>query len=183
MASKRFLVVAGILVLAVAMGGSGRMQGPPTGFDPTTYRNPNELLREISNEVPEFGGAFLSDNQSVLNIYLTENKTDAATQEKAREKVEKRFDVKPGLRLNVIKGNYTITQLSDWYALMESEGLWDQEGVMMTDLDERANELYIGVVNAANIEPVYAFLEGIGIPRAAVTVAVEEQPIPSSHTV
>lgn len=90
--------------------------------------------------------------------------------------------MKPGLRLNVIKGNYSITQLSNWYALMELEGLWDQEGVMMTDLDEGGNELYIGVVDAANVEPVYTFLKGIGIPRGAVTVAVEEQPVPSSHT-
>ena len=183
MASKRFLAIVAILALAVAMGGSSRMQGSPTDFDPTTYKDPNKLLKEVSDEVPEFGGAFLSDSQSVLNIYLTGDATEAAKQQKARQEVEKRFDLKPGLTLNVIKGNYSITQLSDWYALMESEGLWDQEGVIMTDLDEGANELYIGVVNAANIEPVYTFLEGIGIPRAAVTVAVEEQPVPSSHSV
>ena len=183
MVSKRFLVMAGVLALALTMGGFARMQGSPSDFDPSTYKNPNELLKEVSNEVPEFGGAFLSDNQSVLNIYLTGNATEAAKQQKARQEVEKRFDLKPGLRLNVIKGNYSITQLSGWYALMKSEGIWDQEGVMMTDLDEGANELYIGVVNAANVEPVYTFLEGIGIPRAAVTVAVEEQRISSSHSV
>ncbi len=183
MVSRRFLTIAGIFALTVAMGGFAWMQGSPTDFDPSTYKDPNELLKEVSNEVPEFGGVFLSDSQSVLNIYLTGDTTEAAKQEKAREEVEKRFDVKPGLRLNVIKGDYTITQLSDWYALMESEGLWNQEGVMMTDLDEGANELYIGVVNEANVEPIYTFLEGIGIPRAAVTVAVEEQPTSSSHSV
>ena len=86
------------------------------------------------------------------------------------------FDVKPGLRLNVIKGNYTITQLSDWYALMKSEGIWDQEGVIMIDPQEGANELYIGVVSEWDVEGVYTFLEGLNIPREAVTVAVEEQP-------
>ena len=182
MAAKRFLAIVAILALAVAMGGSSRMQGSPTDFDPTTYKNPNELLKEVSDEVPEFGGAFLSDNQTVLNIYLTGDATEAAKQQKARQEVEKRFDLKPGLTLNVIKGDYSITQLADWYALMESRGIWDQEGVFMTDLDEGANELYIGVVNAANIEPVYKFLVSIGIPRAAVTVAVEEQPVPASHT-
>ena len=172
------------LILAVGMVGFAWTQWPsndraPSTYndhDPSTYKDPNELLKEISNEVPEFGGVFLSDNQSVLNIYLTQNETDPATKEKALEKVEEWFDVKPGLRLNVIKGDYTITQLFDWYALMESEGLWDQEGVMMTDLDERQNQLYIGVVSEWDVEPVYTFLKGINIPREAVTVAVEEQP-------
>ena len=164
------------------MVGFGWTQRSPTDLDPSTYKNHNERLEQVAEQIPEFGGVFLSDNQSVLNIYLTENETDLVTKEKALEKVEEWFDVKPGLRLNVIKGDYTITQLFDWYALMESEGLWDQEGVMMTDLDERQNQLYIGVVNKANVEPVYTFLEGINIPREAVTVAVEEQPTSSSHT-
>ena len=182
MVPKRFLVIAGFLALAVAMAGFGWSQRPSTDFDLSTYKDPNERLKEVSKEVPEFGGVFLSDEQSVLNIYLTENETDLATKEKVLEEVEEWFDVKPGLRLNIIKGDYTVTQLFDWYALMESEGLWDQEGVMMTDLQEGANELYIGVVNKANVEPVYTFLEGINIPREAVTVAVEEEPISSSHT-
>jgi hypothetical protein len=80
------------------------------------------------------------------------------------------------LRLNIIKGNYTITQLSDWYALMKSEGIWDQEGVIMIDLQEGANELYIGVVSEWDVEGVYTFLEGIGIPRGAATVEVIERP-------
>lgn len=181
MVSKRFLAIAGILILAVALGGFGWMQRPSKDFDPSTYKDPNERLQEVSKEVPGFGGVFLSDNQTVLNIYLTENYADAAAQEEAREKVEKWFDVKPGLKLNVIKGDYTITQLSDWYTLMKSGGIWDQEGVIMIDLQEGANELYIGVVNEANVEPVYTFLEGIGIPRAAVTVEVKERPTSSSH--
>ena len=183
MVSKRVIVIMWFLILAAGMVGFAWTQWPsndraPSTYedhDPSTYKDPNELLKEVSNEVPEFGGVFLSDNQSVLNIYLTENETDPATKEKALEKVEEWFDVKPGLRLNVIKGDYSITQLFDWYALMESEGLWDQEGVMMTDLDERQNQLYIGVVSEWDVEPVYTFLEGINIPREAVTVAVEEQ--------
>ena len=130
-------------VLALAMVGFAWTRQPPGGSDASTYKDPNELLKKVSKEVPEFGGVFLSDNQSVLNICLAENETDSAKQEKAREEVEEWFDVEPGLRLNVIKSNYTITQLYEWYVLMESEGLWDQEGVMMTDLDEGQNQLYI----------------------------------------
>ena len=46
----------------------------------------------------------------------------------------------------------------------------------MIDLQEGANELYIGVVSEWDVEGVYTFLEGIGIPRGAATVEVIEQP-------
>ena len=83
-----------------------------------------------------------------------------------------------GLKLNVIKGKYTIAELSEWYDLMKSEGIWDQDGVFMIDLHEGKNQLFIGVPSEWDVEGVYTFLEGIGIPRDAVTVAVEEPPIP-----
>ena len=126
MVSKRVIVIIGFLVLAAGVAGFAWSQRPSTDFDPSTYKDPNERLKEVSNEVPEFGGVFLSDNQSVLNIYLTENETDPQKLEEVQKNIEEWFDVKPGLRLNAIKGNYTITQLSDWYALMKSEGIWDQ---------------------------------------------------------
>ena len=182
MVSKRFLVVPGAFALALALAGFVWTQQPPAGSDAATYKDSNELLKGVSSEVPEFGGVFLSNDQSVLNIYLSENETDATKQADAREAVEERFGIKEGLTLNVIKGNYTITQLAEWYVLMESRFLWDQEGVIMTDLDEAANQLYIGVLSLENVERVYAFLEGLDIPRQAVTVAVEEQTPSSSHT-
>ena len=183
MVSKGFLAAAGLLALAVAIVGFAWTQGtPPVDFDPSTYKDHNDLLNEVTEDVPEFGGLFLSDHGTVLNIYLTENETDQATKERAQEQVEESFEVRPGLMLNVIKGNYTITQLSDWYVLMESAGLWDQEGVMMTDLDEGQNQLYIGVVSKENVKSVYTFLEGLNIHREAVMVAVEEQPTSISHT-
>lgn len=186
MVSKRFLMIAGCLALVIAMVlmvGFVRTQGPPADFDPATYKDHNELLEDVSHDVPEFGGLFLSDGGTVLNVYLTENETNAEKQERTREKVEELFDVEPGLRMNVIKGDYTITQLSAWYTLMDSGGVWDQDGVMATDIQEATNKLYIAVSTKEDIEGVYTFLEGINIPRAAVTVAVEEPMTMASHTV
>ena len=167
----------------VSMVGFAWSQGPPADPDTSTYKDSNQLLKEVSNEIPEFGGVFLSDEQTVLNVYLTENENDTQKQADTREKIEELFDVEPGLRLNVIKGNYTITRLFEWYDLMKSEGIWDEDGVIMIDLQEGSNELYIGVVNEENVEPVYTFLEGISIPRGAVTAEVIEQPRQHGHTV
>ena len=191
MTLKRFWIIVGIFTAAVAgtvawtvVGvGTGWSQRPPNNSEPATYKDSNQRLKEVEADIPEFGGAFLSDNQSVLNIYLTENETDPTIQERARKKVEKSFGVKPGLKLNVIKGGYTITQLADWIELAKSKGLWDREGVIMLDLQEASNEIYIGVVNWENVEPVYTFLVEIGIPREAVAVEVIEQPRSMEKTI
>ena len=182
MTTRRILIMTGILAVAVAaIVGFGWSQGPPVDFDPANYKDGNDRLKEIEDEVPGFGGVFLSDEQSVLNIYLTENENDSSTQEKAREEVEEWFDIKSGLRLNIIKGEYTITQLADWIDAAEAGGLWDQTGVTMLDLREGSNEIFIGVVDQANVEPVYAFTEGLDIPRGAVTVGVVNRPRNQSH--
>ena len=83
------------------------------------------------------------------------------------------------MTLNVLKGEYTIAQLSEWYDLMRSEGVWDQNAVITTDLQEAKNNLLIGVLSEEDIEGVYTFLEGRGIPRNAVMVVVEEQSTPA----
>ena len=49
----------------------------------------------------------------------------------------------------------------------------------MIDLHEGINRLYIGVVTEWEVEGVYTFLEGIGIPRGAATVEAVEQPKPA----
>ena len=88
--------------------------------------------------------------------------------EETRQALEELLDAESGLKLNTIKGDFTITQLSEWYDLMKSEGIWDQDGVHMIDLHEGANELYIGVVSEWDVEGVYTFLEGIAylaVPR------------------
>lgn len=49
----------------------------------------------------------------------------------------------------------------------------------MIDLHEGINKLYIGVASEWDVEGVYVFLEGIGIPREATTVEAVEQPRPA----
>ena len=53
----------------------------------------------------------------------------------------------------------------------------------MLDLQEASNEIYIGVVNWENVEPVYTFLVEIGTPREAVAVEVIEQPRSMEKTI
>ena len=191
MVSKRVIVTIGFLILAACMVGFARTQWPssdpepcsslepPSGPEPSTYKDPNELLADVAKQVPEFGGVYISDRGTTLNIYLTEDENNPEKWEKAQQALEELFHVKPGLRLNVIKGDYTITQLSGWYELLDTEGIWDQPGVHMTDLQEGSNKLYVGVTSHYEVAGVEAFLDRVPIPRKAVTIGVEEQSVPA----
>ena len=196
MVSKHVIVMIWFLILVAGMAGfawtqwSSSNPDAPTDerYDQSIYKNldpsfPKEHMRgrliSAARKNPGFGGAFLSKRGTVLNIYIAEDENDPELWEKDRQALEELLDAESGLKLNVIKGDFTITQLSEWYDLMKSEGIWDQDGVHMIDLHEGENELYIGVVSEWDVQGVYTFLEGIGIPRGAATVAVEEPPTPA----
>ncbi len=198
MVSKRVIVTIWILILAAVMVGFAWTQWPSGESDASTDERYNQSIyknldpsfsrehmrsRLISaaSKNPGFGGVFLSKRQTVLNIYIAEDENDPGQWEKDRQALEELLDPQSGLKLNVIKGDYTITQLAEWYDLIKSEGIWDQNGVHMIDLHEGINKLYIGVVSEWDVEGVYTFLEGIGIPREAAMVEAVEQPRPQSR--
>ena len=82
----------------------------------------------------------------------------------------------------MVKGAYTMAQLSEWYDTLRSEGIWDGKGVATTDLQEAENKLYVGVLAEESIAGVQTFLDKVSIPREAVIIVVEEEEIPMSHT-
>ena len=196
MVSKHVIVMIWFLILVAGMVGFAWTQWSSSNpdastderYDQSIYKNldpsfSKEHMRgrliSAARKNPGFGGAFLSKRGTVLNIYIVEDENNPEKWEETRQALEELRDAESGLKLNVIKGDFTITQLSEWYDLMKSEGIWDQDGVHMIDLHEGENELYIGVVSEWDVQGVYTFLEGIGIPRGAATVAVEEPPTPA----
>ena len=193
MVSKRVIVVIWFLILAAGIVGFVWTQWPSGNsdasiderYDRSIYQNLDPAfakehqrvrLMSAARKNPGFGGAFLSKRATVLNIYIVEDENDPEQWVKDRQALEELLDPQSGLKLNVIKGDYTIPQLSAWYDLMKSEGVWGQNGVHMIDLHEGINKLYIGVLSEWDVEEVYKFLEGIGIPREAATVEAVEQP-------
>ena len=196
MVSKHVIVTIWFLILVAGMVGFAWMQWPSSNSDASTYERYNQSIYQnldpsfsrehmrgrlisAARKFPGFGGVFVSNRQTVLNIYIAEDENDPERWEKDRQALEELLDPQSGSKLNVIKGDYTITQLSEWYDLMKSEGIWDQDGVHMIDLHEGINRLYIGVLSEWDVKGVYMFLEGIGIPREAVTVEAVEPPKPA----
>ncbi|MYC34166.1 MAG: hypothetical protein F4X64_13455 [Chloroflexi bacterium] len=198
MGSKHIIVIIWILILVASTVGlawtqwlSGDRDASTTGwYNQSIYKNMDPSftrehmrgrLMSAATSNPGFGGAFLSKRQTVLNIFIAHDENDPGQWEKDRQALEELLDPNSGLELNVIKGGYTITQLSEWYDRMNSEGIWDQDGVHMIDLDEGINRLYIGVLSDWEVEGVYTFLEGLGIPREAAAVEAVEPAKPAAR--
>lgn len=196
MASRYVIVMTWCLILVASVVGFAWTQWPSGDSDAPTHERYNRSIYEnldpsfsrehmrgrlisAASKNPGFGGVFVSKRGTVLNIYIAEDENEPERWEKDRQALEESLDPQSGLRLNVIKGDYTIAQLSEWYDLMESEGIWDQDGVHMIDLDEGMNRLYIGVASEWDVDGVYTFIEGTGIPREAVTVEAVEPPKPA----
>ena len=196
MVSKRVIVTIWFLTLLTSMVGFAWTHWTSGNSDAPTYERYNQSIYQnldpsfsrehmrgrlisAARKNPGFGGVFVSNRQTVLNIYIAEDENNPEQWEEDRQALEELLDPQSGLKLNVIKGDYTITQLSEWFDLMNSEGIWDQDGVHMIDLDEGMNQLYIGVATEWEVEGVYTFLEGKGIPREAATVDVKEPARPA----
>ena len=183
MFSKKFFLAIGTAILLLIGAGYAAAQMSSNDLDPTTYKDHNELLEDIAAKVPEFGGVYVSDDGTTLNVYMTGNTTDQTKQRKAKEAIEDLLDAKPGMRLNVIIGDYSIDQLSTWYKTLQSQGVWDKSGVVTTDLNEGENRIYVGVTNQSDIAGVQELLDELDIPRAAVMIEVEPLETPKLHTI
>ena len=75
-------------------------------------------------KIPDSAGLSFPSGGTVLNIYIVEDENNPEKWEETRQALEELLDAESGLRLNTIKGDFTITQLSEWYDLMQSEGIW-----------------------------------------------------------
>ena len=191
MPKKRAIVVTLLLILAAGTTNPSWTQSASTASDLSSHRETparhelsvgkdhNELLADVAGRIPGFGGVYISDGGRTLNAYLTDDSDVPEKRGETQQALEEIFDIDPGLRLNIIKGNYTVKQLCEWYELMEAGGVWDQPGVFMTDLDEANNKLFVGVTTQHDIAAVEAFLDQTPIPRKAVIIEVVEQLAPA----
>ena len=164
---------AAVVVLVLLIAGVSYTDAQETGenLNLNNHKNSNDLLADIASTVPEFGGFYLSkdDNGDVLNIYLTENQSNTEKQSDAREAVEDKFGTDTSARLNIIDGDYTMTQLQTWYSSMRND-VWAHSDVVATDLEEQSNRLEIAIVDLTKTSEIQAILTKLNIPHAAVNI-------------
>jgi len=136
----------------------------------------DELFGQVAAKVPEFGGMYRQGSTWV--VYLTNPARQAAAVAAIQAVFGSSFDTRGGVR--VLPATYGFGQLAAWHARMG--GLFNIRGVLLTDIDEAANRLKVGVDGSSfAASMVQARLIQLGIPRASVDL-VRLQPLVPTAT-
>lgn len=125
---------------------------------------PSQL--SVAQVVPGFGGYFL-DDAGRPTVYLLD-----PAQRPAAEAALSGFLAERGFTaadLQVRQAAYSYTQLDAWYRALRP-GAFAVSGIVLGDVDEGANRLYIGVTDAAAALGVANAVAAAGVPAAAVQV-------------
>ena len=174
------IAIAGA-VAAVPLG--GRSGGQSDNLEASEYKTHDDLLFEIGRRIPEFGGMYLSDDRNILYVYVTDGAQGILDQQEVKKAIE---DVlKAGLtqrrELRLVPGQFSMLQLYEWYS--QIPGLVSTDAnVVLTDLDEDANRIEIGVDSLDATETFEASLASANIPRKAVVFQVRARPQFASHS-
>ncbi len=161
-------MVTGIGVVSAQSSDNGNLA------EEYAFKTHDDLLLEVHNLAPGFGGMFLSDDNTILYAWML----DPSEGNAAKEALEQVFGdwMTEGLEFQAIQGQYDIGQLHEWYS-RKRDAVWGIPGVHMTDLDEGDNQLEIRVDDPAAIEEVEEALSSLDIPLEAVNVKVGKSPI------
>ena len=173
------LLVVWLTVGVVAQGDTPPPPPPPPGNwgeDPTR-KSADDKLAEIGNTVPGFGGMFIDPaNPNVLRVFLTD--TENTTQkDNAETAIREKFPGSvPSGGVVAVQGQYTLSQLTDWYkkvieAVVSSD--LDTSKLVGTDLEEDKNRVEIAVKDEAAVAVVEAAIAGLAdVPRDAVRITI-----------
>lgn len=150
--------------------------------------NLNQKLEAVVNQIPDFGGFFLNDDGNPV-VYLLNPDTDRinevenALTEVFGDDILERGDsprrVVENPQLELREGTYTIGELYQWFE--RSGEVFEIESVVFTDLDERNNNLKIGINDIEYLNAVEQKLDELDIPREAVEIVLSTAPEAHSH--
>ncbi len=155
--------------------------GDPAPREPSSPGRPytiDDRFADLARVVPGgFGGLWLEGDELHVNLVDLSKRAEAQAV-LARELRAEFGGGAPGQRgsvdLDAIvfhSARYDYLQLTGWYArLTPALG----EGIVSTDIDERANRIAVGVRDEATIERVRRRVVELGIPPEAVVVARQE---------
>ncbi len=136
----------------------------------------DDLLAEINDEVPEFGGIFFDSTGSLVILA-----TDAPDHESLDAVLVRvlGLDRSTIASAQVKPCTYPFDQLNAWHLQLGRVVLPLAE-VSMTDIDDASNRLTIGLVDASAKARVAAVVRAAGVPEHAVTFAVHPLVTPTA---
>lgn len=142
---------------------------------PSSTKSLDEEFLDLARLVPGFGGLYY-DSTGSLVVVLTDTSLAVAARAPVTDLIRRLGPPVTGLRptseMRFVRGRYDFTQLASWYALFNN-GAENARGlVTLADISEVDNRIDIGVRDAASRQPVLAEAARLGIPVAAIGVAV-----------
>ena len=182
---RRLLLGVAVLGLWVFVGVIAMADSPPPGGTPvnpdgTEYRTPNDKLADIGEQVPGFGGMYRDPaDQDVLKVFMLDT-TNGQQKTDVAGAITDKFPgtIRPG-GIEVIQGQYSMSQLTDWYrqviTAIGSAGILGN-GFVLTDLEEDKNRIEVGVTSEKGVAIIETMLAGLpDVPREAVRVTIRQK--------
>jgi hypothetical protein len=137
----------------------------------------DDRLQLIADQVPEFGGMFIDEDQKALVINVTARRPRIIAD--LRHAIREVFpDENLPRRIRLREVAFEFSRLKRWRE--SALGVHEIEGVVSTDIDEAAGRLLIGVTDEALRGDVARELDAQGIPPEAWEVETTDPPAPAS---
>ncbi len=130
-------IMAAVLLGVSAVAGSNSAKDDPEVAD-AALKTHDELLIKIAEEVPDFAGMYMSPDGGTLYVNVLEGSESTLQKEDVKDAINETFGMDAATRgyVTLVPKAYTISQLHGWY-VRALPVLMTEEGVVMTDLDEK----------------------------------------------
>jgi len=129
------------------------------------------ISERLADRIPSFGGAFIQDG--VLHIFLT----DTSNFNSSRTIVTSELAAvgRASLPVRAVQSARSFAQLRQWREQLRS--LLSLQGVAWSEIDERRNEMRIGVTDDAARTKIAEQLKLLRIPSEAVEIVTTTQSV------
>src|SRR5256885_3942246 len=128
----------------------------------------DDMFDDVATSVPGFGGMYLDGN--TLKVYRTD-RSQKVMDEHAIGAVFGAARIPAG-GVQTLKGTYGYHQLHTWYNHIGA--VFNIQGVVYTDIDEKANRLTVAVENQGLAASVQTEVSTAGVPQDAVNIVMAD---------
>lgn len=186
--SIRSTRTTGTLVVLV-LAACGEPSSPPPRSAPVSasvvgasgIRPAEARLHELARDVPGFGGYFI-DSTGLTVAYVTDLARGEALRRRVLQLTRAGHPGPTAARVEIRKGDFDFPSLAHWRDIVSDQLLGVIPGVVMSDADEAANRVTVGIDDARHPGArgeVMRALARLGVPLAAVRLVVSGQVSPA----
>src|SRR3990167_4388756 len=158
---KKYMNLLPILSVLLVLTMGIAMAIPGTKIPEKTEKTLDDKFLDVEAKAPGFGGMFFDED--TLKVYLS-NPSQKSAAEAAITSV---FGRERAKNIQILQGKYNFVQLKEWNN--RAGELFDIQGIVYIDADEKENRVKIGVDNS-DIKTVEQRLDRLSIPRDAVII-------------